>query len=67
MKAKEIRELTDEEVARSLRENKREALNLRLQQQTGQLTNTARVRQVRKDIARLLTEQGVRKAKATAA
>ena len=66
MKSKEIRELTEEELARTLRDNKRDALTMRLQQQTGQLTNTARVRQVRKDIARLLTEQGARKAKATA-
>ena len=56
MKAAEIRELTDEELARTVEENRREALNLRLQAQTGQLENTARVRLVRRELARLETE-----------
>lgn len=56
MKAAEIRELTDEELARAVEENRREALNLRLQAQTGQLENTARVRLVRRELARLETE-----------
>jgi len=60
MKAAEIRELTDEELARAIDENRREALNLKLQAQTGQLENTARVRLVRRDIARLRTEQVAR-------
>ena len=64
MKSKEIRQLTDEEVAKGLRDNRRESFNLRLQKQTGQLTNTARVRQVRRDVARLMTEQSARLAKA---
>lgn len=66
MKAKEIRELTDEELARLLRENKQEGLNLRLQAQTGQLANSARIRQVRREIARLLTEGTVRRTRANA-
>jgi len=57
MKASAIREMTAEELARALEENNREALNLRLQAQTGQLENTARVRQVRRDLARLKTER----------
>ena len=57
MKPADIRELTEEELIRALEEHRREALNLRLQAQTGQLENTVRIRLVRRDIARLLTEQ----------
>jgi len=60
MKPAKIREFTDDELRRGLEENRREALNLRLQQQTGQLENTDRVRQVRRDLARLMTEQAAR-------
>jgi large subunit ribosomal protein L29 len=67
MKMKEIRQLTGEELARMLREHKQEGLHLRLQAQTGQLANSARIRQVRREIARLLTEQTVRQTKASAA
>jgi len=62
MKAAEIRELTGEELARAIEDHRREALNLRLQAQTGQLENTARIRQVRRDLARFLTEQAARAA-----
>jgi large subunit ribosomal protein L29 len=54
-KIKEIRELTSEELVRRLRELKQEALNLRLQQTTGQLENTARIRLVRREAARVNT------------
>jgi len=54
-KAKEIRELTVEELGDRLRELKQEALNLRLQQATGQLENTARLRLVKTETARVLT------------
>jgi large subunit ribosomal protein L29 len=64
MKAKDIREMTAEELQRQLRDNRQEALNLRLQAQTGQLTNTDRIRQVRRDIARLQTELTVRQSNA---
>jgi large subunit ribosomal protein L29 len=64
MKAAEIRELTDEELTRAIEENRREALNLRLQAQTGQLENTARVRQVRRELARLETEHAARRKQA---
>lgn len=67
MKPKEIREMTDEELGRQVRELKREGFNLRMQQVTGQLTNSARVRQVRKDVARLLTEQTARQKKTAVA
>lgn len=57
MTAAEIRELTAEELALRAEECRRETLNLRLQAQTGQLENTARVREVRRDAARLETER----------
>jgi large subunit ribosomal protein L29 len=54
-KTKEIRELTVDELGDRLRELKQEALNLRLQQATGQLENTARIRLVRREAARVHT------------
>jgi large subunit ribosomal protein L29 len=54
-KAREIRELTVEELQRRLLDLKQEALNLRLQQVTGQLENTARIRQVRRETATVRT------------
>ena len=60
MTAAEIRELTAEELALRAEECRRETLNLRLQAQTGQLENTARVREVRRDAARLETERTAR-------
>jgi len=54
-KIKEIRELTTEELTRSLQELKQEALNLRMQQSTGQLEDTSRRRLVRREIARVHT------------
>lgn len=54
-KAKEINQLTLDELAARLRELKQEALNLRLQQATGQLENTARIRLVRREVAQVMT------------
>jgi large subunit ribosomal protein L29 len=51
----ELRELNDRELANRLREFKEELFNLRFQNATGQLENTSRVSQVRKDIARCET------------
>jgi large subunit ribosomal protein L29 len=53
--ASELRELNDGELANRLREFKEELFNLRFQNATGQLDNTARVGQVKKDIARCET------------
>ena len=64
MKSKDIRELTDAELVSRIGELRREKLNLKIQLRTGQLEKTARCRTVRRDIARLLQEQGVRAAKA---
>ena len=63
MNNKEIREFSDAELAAKVVELQREKLNLKIQSRTGQLEKTARVRQVRRDIARCLTEQaaGLRK------
>jgi len=57
----EIREYTAVELERALEETRREVFNLRMQLQTGQLENTARIRQARRDVARLMTEQTGRK------
>jgi large subunit ribosomal protein L29 len=53
--AKELRELNDAELVQKLAEAKEEHFNLRFQAATGQLDNSARLGQVRKDVARLHT------------
>ena len=55
MKAEELRGKTPDELKTQLVELKKEAFNLRFQRASGQLENTARVRQVRRDIARIKT------------
>jgi large subunit ribosomal protein L29 len=55
MKAKELMDMTTAEIEQKLREFKEELFNLRFQKATGQLENPARIRQVRKDIARAKT------------
>ena len=57
MKADEIRELTDDELARKLADLKEELFNLRFQAATGQLDNPMRMKAVRRDIARVKTIQ----------
>jgi large subunit ribosomal protein L29 len=57
MKASELRGLDEQSLGRRLAELREELFNLRFQQATRQLTNTDRLRQVRKDIARVLTRQ----------
>jgi large subunit ribosomal protein L29 len=64
MKNKEIREMTDAELTAKVVDFKREKLNLKIQSRTGQLEKTARVREVRRDITRCLTEIAARKANA---
>ncbi|YAL83919.1 50S ribosomal protein L29 [Dermacoccaceae bacterium W4C1] len=51
-----LRELDEETLATKLAESKQELFNLRFQSATGQLENNARLRAVRKDIARIYTE-----------
>ena len=60
MKAAEVRAKTADELRDQLLELKKEQFNLRFQKATGQLENTARVRQVRRDIARIRTVLGER-------
>ena len=55
MKAEDVRAKTPDELLSELAKLKKEQFNLRFQQATNQLENTARVRQVRKDIARIKT------------
>lgn len=58
MKAEDIRAKTDDELKSQLGDLKKEAFNLRFQRAGGQLENTARVREVRRDIARVKTVLG---------
>jgi large subunit ribosomal protein L29 len=55
MKAQDARQMTEDQIGDELAKLKKEQFNLRFQRATGQLTNTARVREVRRDIARLMT------------
>jgi large subunit ribosomal protein L29 len=55
MKADDIRSMTPDQLNEELLKLKKERFNLRFQRATGQLENTGRVRQVRRDIARILT------------
>ncbi len=56
MKAAEIRELSADDLQAKLKEARAELFNLRFQMATSQLDNTARVKQVKKDIARVKTQ-----------
>ena len=55
MKAEDIRPMSGDQISDEIARLKKEQFNLRFQRATGQLENTARVRQVRRDIARLST------------
>jgi len=55
VKANEIRNLSTSEILKKIDELKTELFNLRFQLATGQLENTARIKQVKKDIARMKT------------
>jgi large subunit ribosomal protein L29 len=57
MKKQELRALGEADIGRQLDELRQELFNLRFQFATRRLTNTARIREVRRDIARLLTRQ----------
>lgn len=56
MTMQDIRSMTDDQLQDNLLKLKKEQFNLRFQQATGQLENTARFSKVRKDIARLKTD-----------
>ncbi|MBU2603734.1 MAG: 50S ribosomal protein L29 [Actinobacteria bacterium] len=63
MKAKDMVELAEQELEQRLKQSREELFNLRFQQATGQLENTSRLNEVRRDIARLMTVQNSRKSK----
>ena len=67
MDPKEIRKLSDAELDEKLKETRAELMNLRFQMATSQLDNTARVKQVKKDIARIQTEMRAREIAAAGA
>lgn len=54
-KARELRGHSYEELVQKLKEAKEELFNLRFQEATGQLDNTARIKETKKDIARICT------------
>ncbi len=66
MKIKELREMTNEELATARRDLKHESINLRLQQESGQLENPARLRIVRRSVARIETILTARRSEAKA-
>ena len=66
-KGSDLRARTDDQLQDQLLQLKKEQFNLRFQKATGQLESTARVREVRRDIARILTTLGSRSGKASAA
>jgi large subunit ribosomal protein L29 len=65
MRAKEIRDLTSEEIRQKERELAEELFRLRLRKSTGQLDNPMRLRNLRRDIARLKTIQHERAGRGT--
>ncbi len=61
MNAAELNDKTPDQLVDELKALKKEQLNLRFQKATGQLENTARVRDVRRDIARIQTVLSAKK------
>jgi large subunit ribosomal protein L29 len=55
LRARELRDLSDEELEKRLAETREDLFNLRFQAATGALENTARLTLVKRDIARILT------------
>jgi large subunit ribosomal protein L29 len=64
LKARELRELSDEELAKRLDESREELFRLRFQVATGALDNTARLKIAKHDVARILTVQRERETNA---
>ncbi len=55
MKVSEIRKLTNEEIEAKVKETKKELLNLRVKNATGSLDKTSKLKELKKDVARMLT------------
>ncbi len=66
MKYTEIKAMSDADLAKKLEEGRAELFNLRFQMATSQLDNTARVKAVKRDIARVQTEMCTRQIAAEA-
>ena len=64
MRARDLRDLSDEELENRLADTRRELFNLRFQAATGALENTTRLRLARREIARILTVRNDRAAEA---
>ncbi len=64
MKVEDLRQKSEDELNQEALDLRKEAFNLRFQRASGQLENTARVRQVRRDIARIKTVLNERRATA---
>jgi large subunit ribosomal protein L29 len=62
MRARQLRDLSDDELERKLADTRQELFNLRFQAATGALENSARLRLVRREIARILTVKTEREA-----
>jgi large subunit ribosomal protein L29 len=63
MKAGDVRAKTDDELKAELSQLAKEVFNLRFQKASGQMENTARMRQARRDVARIKTVLGERSRK----
>ena len=63
MKAEEAHSKSDDELKEQIFELRKESFNLRFQKTSGQLENTVRIRQVRRDIARVKTVLQIRQSK----
>jgi large subunit ribosomal protein L29 len=55
LRARDLRDLTDEELEEKMGETRKELFNLRFQSATGALENSARLRSAKREIARILT------------
>jgi large subunit ribosomal protein L29 len=64
LKATELNEKTPDQLRDQLVQLKKEAFNLRFQKATGQLENTARIRSVKRDVARVMTVLNAKAAQA---
>jgi large subunit ribosomal protein L29 len=60
MRAKQLRDMTDEELERALADRRQELFNLRFQSATGALENPARLKLAKREIARILTVRNER-------
>jgi large subunit ribosomal protein L29 len=64
LRARDLRDLTDEELDVELADRRQELFNLRFQSATGALENTARIKLAKREIARILTVRTEREANA---